>query len=343
MLLISDRHTSELPSLFQAACARSVRFCGGIFPGLIDGAQRRDEGLIAIPLANQTRLTAASLTRDDVDWLTPPPTSPQYGADSALLFVDCQSLGITNFLAEIYDLYGTRVNYAGAGAGHHDLRLDPVIYTESGFIQHGGLLILIPGHSTVNVKHGWRRVAGPFIATRTKGNVIQELNWEPAGTFYRTQIGLLAPELKNSPIFPDLNTTFPLSIGKQAAEDVVRGPMEINEADEIVSLSDVPENSAIYISQGDKDSLLSAARHAVIECGGSTDVTACFISDCYSRALMLGDELATELRLVDEALKHFTDIPAQGVLALGEICGTGRSSLEFYNKTFVIAVTHGQH
>ncbi len=340
LICISDRHADELAPFFEAARKQGLRFCGGVFPGLIDGAQRRDEGVIAIPLHCQAQLITATLDRGGATWITPPPALPTGKPASALLFMDSHSPGVMGFMEAIYDQYGTTIHYAGAGAGYRDLRQAPSIFSENGFIKHGGLLILLPQASTVNVRHGWKRVAGPFIATRTSGKIIQELNWEAAGTFYRREIEALAPELKNKPVFPDLASRFPLSIGKQAAEDVVRDPFEINEADEIVFFTDVPENSAIYISEGNKETLIDAAQQAVAECNPTEAIATCFISDCYSRALMLGDELEIELDRVNKALKRFTDTPAQGALVMGEICGNGRTNLEFYNKTFVIALIH---
>ncbi len=340
LLCISDRHVDELTPLFAAASDKGLRICGGIFPGLIDGTKRRDDGVIAIPLHTKAQLVTGTLEQDRVNWVTPLPTLADDEIHSALLFMDSHSPGVTGFMESIYDQYGTTIHYAGAGAGYRDLRKAPCIFSESGFIKHGGLLILLPQSSTVNVRHGWKRVVGPFIATRTAGKIVQELNWEAAGTLYRREVEALAPELKGKPVFPDLASRFPLSIGKQSAEDVVRDPFAINDADEIVFITDVPENSAIYISEGNKESLIEAAQQAVAECDHTEEVSTCFISDCYSRAVMLGDELATELEMVGKTLKQFTDTPAQGALVMGEVCGNGRTSLEFYNKTFVIALLH---
>ncbi|MEJ2406171.1 MAG: FIST N-terminal domain-containing protein [Candidatus Thiodiazotropha sp.] len=340
LLCFSDQHADQLPPFFEAASHRELRFCGGIFPGLIDNDQRRDKGVIAIPLHPRAQLITGTLDQSSETWIAQNQTLMSDTPATALLFMDSQSPGISGFMEAIYDQFGTRVHFAGAGAGFRDLRQAPSIFCESGFIEHGSLLILLPQLSTVNVRHGWKRVAGPFIATRTNGKIIQELNWEAAGSFYRREIEALAPELKSKPVFPDLVMRFPLSIGKQAAEDVVRDPFSINDADEIVCLSDVPENSAIYISEGSKDSLIEAAQQAITECNKGDRASTCFISDCYSRALMLDDELATELHRAGSALKQITDKPLQGVLALGEICGNGHSSLEFYNKTFLVALLH---
>ena len=207
-------------------------------------------------------------------------------------------------------------------------------------LREAALMVLIPRRTTMSVRHGWKRVAGPFVASRTSGNVIQELNWEPAGAFYRQVVIDQSSDYAERPIFPDTSAMFPLCIAKEGAEDVIRDPMGVSEADEILVLSDVAENSVMYLAHGDQESLIAAARQAVQDCGSPNDVEHCFVSDCYSRALMLGDAFEKELQTVQSTLRRFSSVTPEGVLALGEVASTGGQFLELYNKTIVVALTH---
>lgn len=57
------------------------------------------------------------------------------------------------------------------------------------------------------------------------------------------------------------------------------------------------------------------------------------ISNCYSRALMLGDRFGEELQSAAAvSYDRATEVVPEGVLALGEIPASGDQSLEFYNK-----------
>lgn len=340
LLCLADCHGDSVPALLAALRDAGMRACGGIFPGLIVAGERRDCGLIARPLPAQSQAAIADLDPAGVEWRQPLPPPPESGAACSLILVDCLAPGIAGLLEAIYDRYGHRFPYVGAGAGYHDLRSAPSVFTEAGLIARGGLLVQTTWRATVQVRHGWRRVSGPFIATRTRGNVIQEFNWEPAGSFYRTQVEALAPALAGRPVFPDLGAHYPLSIGKEGGEDVMRDPMMVNSDDELVVLSDVPENAVMYLAHGDQESLIGAAQQAVEACGTPDDVDACFIADCFSRALMLGEDFPRELAGISGALARFTEVPAEGVLALGEIAANGRHSLEFFNKTMVLALGH---
>lgn len=243
-------------------------------------------------------------------------------------------------MEDIYDRYGNHMHHVGGGGGYHDLRAAPAIFTREGPHHHAALMIAMPRHLTLGVRHGWKRVAGPFAVSRSEGNVIQELDWEPAGAFYRNQVGLQNPALRDKPVFPDVNSTYPLCIAKEGSEDIMRDPMYITDADEVVVLSSVTENSVMYLAHGDRDSLIEAARRAVEDCGTPGHVQQCFISDCYSRVLMLGDDFNRELDTARSALKGIADVELEGVQALGEIAANGTQKLEFFNKTFVVGLLH---
>ncbi len=340
LLYVADRHGDRIPDILEASRAAGLRVCGGIFPGLIHGDALLQEGLLAQPLPRDSQAAVAAMAPSGPVWRAPLPRPPADGRASALILVDSQAPNIAGLLEAVYDQYGNAMHHAGAGAGYRDLRPSPTLFTEVGLIPHGALLILIPRRATVRVRHGWSRVRGPFVASRTRGNLIQEFNWEPAGPFYLAQVEGLDPNLCGRPVFPDLSSAYPLCIGKEGGEDVMRDPIRITPEGEIEVLSDVSENSVMYLAHGNDDTLMQASREAVEECGAHGDVAACFVSDCYSRAIRLGEAFPRELCGVNEALMRIAGIPAEGVLALGEIAANGRRGLEFYNKTFVVALRH---
>jgi hypothetical protein len=338
LLCLADRHVEDLPALLAACERQDLDVCGAIFPGLIHGGTGKDSGIIALPLPTGCRVALARLGKDSLDWVAPPPQHEETQFGSAILLVDCLAPNIDSLLEDIYDRYGNRMLHIGAGAGYHDLRAAPSIFTREGLQPHAALMIALPRRLALGVRHGWKRVAGPFVVSRSHDNVIQELNWEPAGAFYRNQVGLQNPALRDKPVFPDIGSVHPLCIAKEGSEDVMRDPMYITDADEVVVLSDVAENSVMYLAHGDRDSLIEAARQAVNDCSTGSEVEHCFISDCYSRVLMLGDDFSRELETARGALAGIADVELEGVQALGEIAANGTQKLEFYNKTFVIGL-----
>ncbi len=342
VLCLADRHSADLPDLLAACEALELEVCGGIFPGLIHSNTGRDSGIVALPLPAGSQVALAHLDKNRVEWLIPPPDPGDTRFASSILLVDCLAPNIEGLMDKVYDLYGSRLHHVGAGAGYHDLRTAPAIFTGQGLHDHAALMIALPRRLTLGVRHGWTRVAGPFVVSRSNGNVIQEFNWEPAGNFFRDQVGMQNPGLRDKPVFPEVNSIYPLCIAKEGSEDVMRDPMYITEADEVVVLSDVAENSVMYLAHGNRDSLIAAARQAMDDCGKPAAVERCFISDCYSRVLMLGDDFGRELETACSALQNIADIELEGVQALGEIAAKGTQKLEFFNKTFVVGLLHAE-
>lgn len=340
VLCVADRHGEAIPDLLAALGQRGIRACGAIFPGLIHGATAPDSGLIAIPLPGDSVLACAELAPGRVGWRQEPPALSNGDAISAMLLVDCLSPNIAGLLEDIYDRYGPLLPQVGGGSGYHDLRPAPTVFAGDGLVPHGALFILTPRRATVQVRHGWQRVAGPFVASRASGNVIYEFNWEPAGSFYRSQVEAQDPSLAGHPVFPDLNSTYPICVGREGGEDVIRDPVAIGAGGEVKVLSDVRENSVMYLVHGDESTLIAAARQAVTDCGTPADVERCFVSDCYSRALMLGTGFTRELAAAAEALGRFTQAVPEGVQAFGEVAANGQQKVEFFNKTFVVALSH---
>ncbi|MBK9310029.1 MAG: FIST C-terminal domain-containing protein [Rhodocyclaceae bacterium] len=338
LLCLADRHGDDGPALLAACDRLGLEVCGGIFPGLIEGSTGRDSGIVALPLPTNSRVALAYLDKDGLAWVAPPPNPDDTSFASSILLVDCLAPNIDGLMEQLYDLYGSRMHHIGAGAGYHDLRTAPVIFTREGLHPHAALMIALPQQLTLGIRHGWKRVAGPFVVSRSHGNVIQELDWEPAGSFFRNQVGLQAPELRDKPVFPDVNSIYPLCIAKEGSEDIMRDPMYITDANEVVVLSDVAENSVIYLAHGDRDTLIEAARQAVDDCGDPPAVERCFVSDCYSRVLKLGEDFNRELDTARRALR--ADVALEGVQALGEIAANGKQKLEFFNKTFVVGLLH---
>ena len=123
-------------------------------------------------------------------------------------------------------------------------------------------------------------------------------------------------------------------------EMVVRDPIALD-GDKMICVGEVPQGSFVNILQGNKDSLVEGAKHALKLAGDSFEKNhskenvenlSTFFIDCISRVLFLEDDFSEELDTV------YNDNTLIGALTLGEIANTGTAYLEFYNKTSVVAL-----
>ncbi|MDJ0805573.1 MAG: FIST C-terminal domain-containing protein [Gammaproteobacteria bacterium] len=344
LILLAASHSEQVPQLIEQLNLLDSRYFGALFPGLINGAEHHTTGAVCkrvhclYPPATISLQSFSSNSLQDL-----PDLEALGGHDVTLLcFPDCHAPNISVFLTEIFNNYGNEINYFGSGTGYSDFRMAPTLFTADGFVQQAVLLAFCSMRTSVSAKHGWDRIQGPFVATRTKDNIIQEINWEPAETVYRSVIG---PELADVPgkeFFTKVSPHYPLCIEKSGAEDVVRDPMGVTNEGGIVCLSDVEEGAVMHLMHGAAEQLKKAALEAVNESmnyEGFQDVLVC---DCYSRVLLLGDRFKEELQAVSEEVKRYNpNNSPQGVIALGEIASDGNHAVELYNKTFGICLIDG--
>ncbi|MEN8177004.1 MAG: FIST C-terminal domain-containing protein [Pseudomonadota bacterium] len=344
LILLAASHSEQVSQLIEQLNGADIDYFGALFPGLIDGAQHHTTGAICKRIHCLSPPAIISLESFNTDSLQDLPDLDMLdGRDVTLLcFPDCHAPNISTFLTEIFNNYGNEINYFGSGTGYNDLRSAPTLFTAEGFAQQAVLVVFGVMRTSVSAKHGWSRIQGPFVATRTEGNIIKEINWQPAETLYRSVIDPELAEVPRKEFFTKVSPLYPLCIEKSGAEDVVRDPIGVTDEGGVICLSDVEEGAVMHLMHGAAEELKKAALEAVVESenhNGFHDVLVC---DCYSRVLLLGDRFKEELQAVaDEVKRYNPQINPQGVIALGEIASDGNHAVELYNKTFGICLFNG--
>jgi len=345
VIFLARAHADALEDIVAALNARGQRFVGGVFPGLIDGPERRDEGFIV----HAFRCLAAPVVvrlNDGVDWLSEPPAAE--GADTPptlMCLVDFLSSNTTQLLEDLFERYGNDVNYFGAGCGHATREPRPVVFSQDGVFGNAAVVVLLEHHGNVTVRHGWNRKDGPFVATRAEGNVVFELDWEPAVDVYRRALGESLPAEVDTPEALGAAKRFPFGISKEGAEDVVRDPLFFTEDGKgLTCLSAIPENCVLHILTAAPEDLMDAVAQAAGDLRESNtgDARHCLVFDCFSRVTLLADDFNAELaKVTDQVAPLAGGVAPQGALALGEIASDGERLPEFHNKTMAVALLHG--
>ena len=101
----------------------------------------------------------------------------------------------------------------------------------------------------------------------------------------------------------------------------------------------------MFIMESNNERLITAMVNALDDvlhgAGGKNNIDSCLVCDCYTRMLALEEQYDEALHTMKARIhRHSLDIRPQGALVLGEIASDGESSLEYYNKTFVINILH---
>lgn len=158
---------------------KDLMFFGGIFPGIIYGEQKDEQGAVMTKLPLQgIPILVQNLSSGNYSIPIPDfgDTNPPAGHSSALVLLDGLTEGISGFLSRLYDQLASSVSYFGGGAGSLSLIQKPCIFTPQGAFQDAAVIALLDHNCKLGVRHGWERFKGPLIATRTEKNIIHELN-----------------------------------------------------------------------------------------------------------------------------------------------------------------------
>ena len=346
LVLVGEENPPDIAELIARLNARNINFMGGVFPGIIHGEQRFREGLVvrSLPVLAPP-FVVSGLDRDT-------PALPDFGEKilqiaakkyTALILVDGLTSNIALLLAEIFNRCGDAMHYLGGGAGSLSLRQAPCVFSRHGFAQDTALIAFVKMESHLGVRHGWQKIMGPIVATKTRKNLIVELNWRNAFDVYRETVERDAGKPLSPENFFDIAKGYPFGIFKEGEEDLVRDPIAVNERGELICVGEVPENTVLYILKGEQAALIQAAGQAVEDCRMRTGQTPrhTFMVDCISRTLFLEENFPLELELVNRKFRGLdANLTPFGMLSLGEISSYGEGFVEFFNKTIVTGVLY---
>lgn len=195
-------------------------------------------------------------------------------------------------------------------------------------------------HFGLGTQHGWEPLGKPRIVTRSKGNVVLEIDNTPAVGIYEQYFAKKIQELKKD--LKRISILYPIGIYVSGEKEyLLRNILHIEDSGAVIFQGDVPEGSQIRLMIGTKESCLRATREAVEQVKtqlSSRTINFVLVFDSVSRYIVLGRDAHKELDIVKEVLGN--EIPVLGLYTYGEqaplraITYLGRTY--FHNQTFTI-------
>jgi hypothetical protein len=190
------------------------------------------------------------------------------------------------------------------------------------------------------IKHGWNPIGKPRYVTKSKGNIVYEIDGIAAVRMYEeyfsSDLIRLRKELKRISIF------YPIGVylaGEEAY--ILRNILSIDDDGALVFQGNIPEGSLIRLMIGTKESCLAATETAVDEVKNGLygrQLSLVFVFDSVSRYMLLGRKINRELEIIKDGLGK--DTPIIGIYTYGEqgplksISYHGRA--HFHNQSIAI-------
>lgn len=344
LILLAEGKVPDINDLISGLNEKGINFLGGIFPKVIHGENVYNSGAVmkVLPLVGDM-LLVPDMSTSIIDVQHQLSTMEFSKNCTAFILLDGLSTFISFFLSSLFQQFGSSVKYLGGGAGSLSFQRNPCIFCPHGVYMDAAIIAFIDMNSELGIRHGWKRIMGPLVATRSEGNVIKELNWGNAFDMYRQAVEHDSGLKFSEHSFFDIAKSYPFGIYSEGSEDIVRDPIHVNEKGEIVCVGEVPENAVLNILKGEKADLVASAGQAMKDCFGSglMDIEYCLVMDCISRVLFLEEDFKEELMSASReiSLSNSSVVP-EGALTIGEIASREQGILEFFNKTIVVGAFH---
>lgn len=186
----------------------------------------------------------------------------------------------------------------------------------------------------IGVDHGWEPVGDPVLITKSAGNVIHEIDDEPALDRY-LQLHDAPADLADDPeAFTSFAATHPIGISRRNRDEVRFVSSADPTARTITSIAGVPQGVIARAMQGTAESVLNATDIACKEALSQLEgpPVAVVVFDCVARRGVMGPAgIAAEV----ERICARVGVPIAGFYTYGEFARVSGAS-GFHNQTLVI-------
>jgi hypothetical protein len=180
---------------------------------------------------------------------------------------------------------------------------------------------------------GWDPFGPERIVTRSKGNVLYELDGHSALDLYRDYLGPYSADLPSSGLL------FPLSLIGEDGRRLVRTILGINDDEGSLTFAgDIPEGAQVQLMKANFDRLIDGASQASEDAHRAVErrrpAVALLIS-CVGRRLVLKQRIEEELEAVQEVVGD--GVPLCGFYSYGEVAPFGGTQrCELHNQTMTV-------
>ncbi|MBI5699465.1 FIST C-terminal domain-containing protein [Candidatus Saganbacteria bacterium] len=244
----------------------------------------------------------------------------------------------------ILDVMGDKFPVVGGAAGDDFLFKKTYEYFNGKVLSGAAVGVGLSGDFSfgIGVRHGWMPIGSPLKVTRSKGNVLYELDDRPAIKIYEEYFGEeMARKVREEPL-ARMAITYPLGMKTEESDEyLIRDPITVDENGAITCAAEIPEGAEIRLMIGGKDEAISAARAAAaqaVEQMKGKPVRAALVFNCIAREKLFGKDAVKEIEVIREVIGR--EVPLIGFYTYGEqapIAGKIHTcSPVFHNETVVI-------
>ena len=338
LLLMTNDKSFSVEFLNPLLKSYTKPIIGGVFYEVIYNSEQKNKGVLLIPLSFELKTEIFNFADSKLNVFEKLDTTYSTKLNESggvFIFVDAFAPHKSTFIEDLFNFFGFKYSFFGAGCGSDSFVSFHCIIHNSGVYENAAVIGYTTEYLSMGVAHGWTSVSEALKVTESEKNIIQTINWEPAFDVYKKIVEKHSGLVFDKYNFPEIAKCYPVGLMKIDGEQVIRDPYTTLDG-ALYCLDNVGTGQYITVMNGNSSSLIEGAAKASEKCENGIkdkDIVAefTFCVDCFSRVNFLGKDYSKELKAI-EGIK-----PVYGVVTFGEIANVGDSFLEIYNKTIIVA------
>lgn len=261
---------------------------------------------------------------------------------AALIMPDGLSGNGADIVRGVQDIFGQNFLVAGGSAGDDFHFKRTYQYFGDEIFSNSVVGVGFYGNFSygIGVRHGWIPIGAPRIATKSKENILYELDGKPAIDIYESNFGKEKILVNKQEPFAQKAITYPLGIPSPGKDGfLIRDAITVDEKGAITCAAEIPEGSEVYLMIGSREEAIDAAedaaKNALAKLNGKKP-KAIFLFNCIARKKLLMSKKHIEIEKIRAILGY--DVPLIGFYTYGEQAPLGDQVItcSFHNETDVI-------
>ncbi len=233
----------------------------------------------------------------------------------------------------VLEVTGRNIRMYGGMASDDEKFKKTFVFTET-YISDEGALALVFDSSKIELNglstSGWVSLGSEFVVTRSEGNVVYEINEQPALDMYIDYLSVAEEDL------PGIGLEYPFILKKDTGDSVIRAVMQVDtEKRSLIFAGTVPQSSVISFSSSPGFEIMENTRNKIIEFYAvHPEADLMLLFSCMARYVALGPLISTEIKLASIKWK----VPLLGFFSFGEFGSNESQQCQLNNQTFTLAL-----
>jgi hypothetical protein len=337
LAIVFSSPAHDLKALGAIFAKHDIDVFGGTTHGEICNDETLEESIVAMLLdvsrdAYQLRVfdgqekTSAQIGQSVAEWAKNVFDNPAFMVVSAGYLANGEHI-----VNGIIDEMGRQVPLFGGLAGD-DLKFQESFAFDGSRVTSNGVVALIFDSNVIGLQgvafSGWKGIGTSKTVTRADGNIVYEIDHEPAQDVYIKYLNLS----KDTTAPASFAGEYPLLLNRDDGSSVLRAIMVINEDKSIVYAGSVPEGAKVRFGMAPGIEIVDQAIEQMSEFKGQISRSdAIVLFSCKARQLALGPLVEDEVA----GVRKLWDVPLVGFFTSGEIGPVLHGGCDFHNDTLV--------